>query len=146
PGRRRRRPVRERSITSAETSSQRGSASTRATAPARPGAEEVEAPRFLAFHAGAAGFPWRSQAVWIASRLARRNGLDAQEAAAAARACFRPDLYRAALAPHGADLPGASEKVEGALHRESPVASSRGEMFLGPDAFFDGKEFDPDCP
>lgn len=112
----------------------------------RPGAEEVEAPRFLAFHAGAAGFPWRSQAVWIASRLARRNGLDAQEAAAAARACFRPDLYRAALAPHGADLPGASEKVEGALHRESPVASSRGEMFLGPDAFFDGKEFDPDCP
>ena len=67
-------------------------------------------------------------------------------AAAAARACFRPDLYRAALAPHGADLPGASEKVEGALQRESPVASSRGEMFLGPDAFFDGKEFDPDCP
>jgi NitT/TauT family transport system ATP-binding protein len=98
----------------------------------------------LEFHAGAANFPWRSQAIWIATRIADRLGLDRAEAATAARACFRSDLYRANLGPIGADLPGASEKVEGALSRRTPVASSTGEMFLGPDCFFDRQQFDPD--
>ena len=100
-------------------------------------------PRLIEFSDGAAGFPWRSQALWIARRLAARHGVDASEADAAARACFRPDLYRAALAPLGIDLPGASEKVEGALHECTAVASSRGTLFLGPDAFLDGRTFDP---
>jgi NitT/TauT family transport system ATP-binding protein len=107
------------------------------------GAEESP-PGFLEFHAGAANFPWRSQAIWIATRIADRLGLDRAEAATAARACFRSDLYRANLGPIGADLPGASEKVEGALSRRTPVASSTGEMFLGPDCFFDRQQFDPD--
>ncbi|MGF1501202.1 MAG: CmpA/NrtA family ABC transporter substrate-binding protein [Paracoccaceae bacterium] len=104
---------------------------------------EREVPRLIEYFDGAATFPWRSQAVWIADRLARRFGLDPAEAAAAARACFRPDLYRSALGPLGADLPGASEKVEGVLEARTPVASSTGEMFLGPDTFFDGRSFDP---
>ena len=60
-------------------------------------------------------FPWRSQALWIAEALARRTGADRAPLRAAARACFRTDLYRAVLGPIGADLPGASEKLEGAL-------------------------------
>lgn len=109
-----------------------------------PDGREETPPGFLEFFDGAANFPWRSQALWIATRIADRMGLDRVEAEAAARACFRSDLYRANLGPIGADLPGASEKVEGALSRRTPVASSTGEMFLGPDCFFDGRLFDPD--
>lgn len=108
-----------------------------------PRGEVRSVDRFIAFADSAAQFPWRSQAVWIACRLAARLGLDAVEAAAVARQCFRPDLYRRVLGPIGADLPGASEKLEGALDEETPVASSRGRLFLGPDSFFDGRIFDP---
>jgi NitT/TauT family transport system ATP-binding protein len=59
------------------------------------------------------------------------------------RQALRPDLDRAALGPAGVDLPGASEKVEGALAGETPVASRAGKLYLGPDRFFDGTVFDP---
>ena len=39
-------------------------------------------------------------------------------------------------------MPGASAKVEGALTHATAVASTKGEMILGPDAFFDGKTYD----
>jgi NitT/TauT family transport system ATP-binding protein len=71
--------------------------------------------RFLAFHASAATFPWRSQAAWIAAKLAARIGLDRAEAIRTAKACFRSDLYRENLGGLGLDMPGASEKIEGAL-------------------------------
>ncbi len=106
------------------------------------GQERTE-PRLIEFFGGAATFPWRSQALWIAVRLAARLGLDRAEAAEVARRCARPDFYRAALGPIGADLPGASEKVEGALDRPTSVAAAMGEISLGPDAFFDGSRFDP---
>ncbi|AEI95890.1 CmpA/NrtA family ABC transporter substrate-binding protein [Roseobacter litoralis] len=93
--------------------------------------------RFLQFHKHAATFPWRSQAAWIASQL----GADAV-GIEKAKACFRADLYRQNLAGIGADMPGASEKEEGALHFETAVASSRGHMILSPDAFFDGRTYD----
>jgi ABC-type nitrate/sulfonate/bicarbonate transport system substrate-binding protein len=93
--------------------------------------------RFLQFHKHAATFPWRSQAAWIASQL----GADAA-GIEKAKACFRTDLYRQNLADIGADMPGASEKEEGALHFETAVASTRGHMILAPDAFFNGRTFD----
>ena len=43
----------------------------------------------------------------------------------------------------GADLPGASMKVEGTLAHPTAVASERGTMILAPDRFFDGWIFDP---
>lgn len=108
-----------------------------------PRGEERAVPRFLEFFDTAATFPWRSQAVWIAVRLAARNGIDRADAAKLARACFRSDLYRSILGPLRADLPGASEKLEGSLDVRTAVASSTGEMFLGPDRFFDCRIFDP---
>ncbi len=110
---------------------------------ASPEGRQVRAPGFVEFFRGAATFPWRSQAVWIATRIARRMGLDPRDAATAARASYRSDLYRANLGAAGADLPGASEKLEGALAERSPVASSSGKLFLGPDRFFDWRTFDP---
>lgn len=108
-----------------------------------PKGEERRVPRLVAFFEGAATFPWRSQAVWIADALARRTGTDRTRLRAVARACFRSDLYRAVLGPVGADLPGASEKVEGALAHPTAIASTLGRLQLGPDRFFDGRVFDP---
>jgi NitT/TauT family transport system ATP-binding protein len=104
----------------------------------------IEVPGFLHFHKGAANFPWRSQARWIGERLARRHGLPFEDSVARAMAVFRSDLYRDVLGPAGIDLPGASEKLEGALRHPTAVASSRGNMILQPDHFFDGVIFDPD--
>jgi NitT/TauT family transport system ATP-binding protein len=103
----------------------------------------VKVPDIIEFFDRAATFPWRSQAAWIATRWAARAGIDRDDAVAAARASYRADLYREALQPVGADIPGASEKLEGALEVRTEVASTRGEMFLGPDRFFDGQIFDP---
>lgn len=103
----------------------------------RTGEPPVAVTQFLQFHNHAANFPWRSQAAWIAQQL----GADA-DGIARAKACFRSDLYRQNLESIGADLPGASEKVEGSLRFETAVASTRGHMILAPDAFFDGRTFD----
>jgi NitT/TauT family transport system ATP-binding protein len=105
--------------------------------------DERTVPRCIEFFAGAASFPWRSQAVWIADALARRTGGDRATLRAAARGAFRADLYRDVLGPIGADLPGASEKLEGAMPVSTAVASTLGRLHLGPDSFFDGRIFDP---
>ncbi len=101
-----------------------------------PAGEERHIPHLIEFHEGAATFPWRSQAAWIGMRLALRNGLDPARAAQSARAVFRSDLYRFHLRSVGADLPGASEKLEGSLPMPTPVASERGRLILPADRFF----------
>ena len=111
-----------------------------------PQGQERRTPGFMEFHAGAASFPWRSQAGWIAVQMARRFGLDPVAAAKAASAVFRSDLHRLHLAEVGADLPGASEKLEGALDHPTPVASARGKLILPRDRFFDARIFDPADP
>lgn len=108
--------------------------------------EERRVPGMIRFHEGAAPFPWRSQAAWFARQLARDNGLDPNAAMAAAGAICRTDLYRANLRGIGADLPGASSRIEGALEHPTAVASERGTMILPRDAFFDRTIFDPAQP
>ncbi|MDQ1901500.1 CmpA/NrtA family ABC transporter substrate-binding protein [Paracoccus sp. WLY502] len=102
-----------------------------------------DTPGFLAFNAGGASFPWKSLAALFAHRIAARHGLDPQTAASRAMARFRTDLYRQHLRPAGAPLPGASQRVEGALPQDRSVAAERGGMILRADAFFDGFTFDP---
>ncbi|ABD55956.1 ABC transporter substrate-binding protein [Jannaschia sp. CCS1] len=108
-----------------------------------PDGEVRDVPGFLEFHHGAANFPWRSQGKWIATQLATRTGMDPSAAARQAADVFRSDLYRAALDGTGADMPGASEKLEGSLIHPTAVASTRGQMILDTDVFFDGRIFDP---
>lgn len=100
-------------------------------------------PDFIRFHEGGANFPWRSLAALFARRIAQLHGLDPDTAVAAATTCFRTDLYRQHLRSAGADLPGASARLEGAMTHATAVASEKGQMILGPDAFFDGDIFDP---
>ncbi|MCB4458134.1 CmpA/NrtA family ABC transporter substrate-binding protein [Leisingera sp. McT4-56] len=98
---------------------------------------------FIGFHNGAAGFPWRSQAQWIALQLAERNGLDRQAALETAGSVFRSDLYRAALRGTGAKLPGASSKLEGAITAGLQAAGESETVSLLQNRFFDGRVFDP---
>lgn len=97
---------------------------------------------FVTFHRAGANFPWRSQGSWIADVLSRWHSLDVAMSRQVAQACFRSDIYRDSLTPIGADMPGASQKVEGTMAVPTAVASTKGEMILGPDRFFDGAIFD----
>ncbi|MEP3345762.1 MAG: ABC transporter substrate-binding protein [Litoreibacter sp.] len=100
---------------------------------------------FVEFHAGAATFPWRSQAKWIAAQLAQAHGLTSDGIGAQAAQVFRSDLYRQHIGSIGCDMPGASEKVEGAILQETSVASADGRLTLLPNQFFDAQVFDPDA-
>lgn len=102
---------------------------------------------FLFLYHEAANFPWRSQAMWLYSQMVRWGhapGTDAGFAAAAD--VFRPDIYRAALGGTDAVMPGASAKVEGAIRTPTGASTVSGRLILGPDSFFDGRNFDPDKP
>lgn len=107
-------------------------------------AEQRTVDDFIGFHAGTTNFPWRSQAKWIAHRLSLENGLSSSEAQRLGGAVFRSDLYRKHMIGTDADLPGASEKLEGSILHITAVASQKGELSLPPDTFFDGQIFDPD--
>ncbi|SDE67465.1 ABC transporter substrate-binding protein [Ruegeria marina] len=106
--------------------------------------EQRQVEGFIEFHDGVANFPWRSQAKWIAHRLATRYGLDPATARAKAGEVFRSDIYRREMSATHVDFPGASEKLEGSIRQATAVASQKGQLSLLPDAFFDGRIFDPD--
>ncbi|MEO0387287.1 MAG: ABC transporter substrate-binding protein [Pseudomonadota bacterium] len=106
--------------------------------------ETRDCPGFMEFFAGAATFPWKSQAAWIAAQMGARLGLEKTPAMDQARGVFRTDLYRRHLGEAGATLPGASEKIEGGIDREMTVASQNGHLILAENRFFDGRVFDPD--
>lgn len=102
----------------------------------------IRTPALLDFHQGAANFPWRSQAAWIAGRMARRFSLDPRRATAAAQAIWRSDLYRRHLSEI-AILPAASSKLEGACPVPQTVGATRSSLVLAVNRFFDGLIFDP---
>jgi NitT/TauT family transport system ATP-binding protein len=108
----------------------------------KEGQKPWSVPHFLKFFSEATTFPWRSHGAWIGTQLSRHYGLDVEHSIRIGADCMRPDLYRQHLGRGGVDMPGASMKVEGVLNKPTPVASTQGEMILGPDAFFDGKTFD----
>lgn len=108
------------------------------------GAVRRHVPDYFTPHAGAANFPWKSHALWYYSQMVRWGEVaPSAEHAARAAACFRPDLYRAALAPLGAPVPADDYKTDGTRSLPGPIAAGNGTMTMGPDLFFDGKSFDP---
>ena len=95
-------------------------------------------------HAYAANFPWKSHALWYYSQMVRWGEVAASaENAALASDCFRPDLYRAALASMGAAVPVADYKTDGTRATPGEIDAVDGVLTAGPDLFFDGKIFDP---
>lgn len=102
-------------------------------------------PDFFIPHAGAANFPWKSHALWYYSQMVRWGDVAASPASAAiAAACFRPDLYRAALAGLDTPIPTADYKIDGTRAAAAPIDAAGGTLIMGPDQFFDGQVFDPD--
>ena len=88
-----------------------------------PGAALTPVPGFHVSANHAATFPWTSHAVWFYTQMVRWRQIEhSDERLAIARSTYRPDLYRAALQGHVADLPRVDQKVE---------------------RFFDDRTFDP---
>jgi NitT/TauT family transport system ATP-binding protein len=110
----------------------------------RAGEGPTHVPDALLFHREAAGFPWRSQALWIYSQLVRWNMIaPSPDNERRAAEVFRSDIYRRALSGTKEPMPGASLKLEGAVATPLPVGAHHGALTLGPDRFFDGAVFDP---
>ena len=105
--------------------------------------EQRSVEHFVNFHEGAATFPWRSQAKWIAARLAADHKPDAMGNLGPISEVFRSDLYRQHIGLSLTDMPGASEKLEGSIRHPLAVASTGGQINLLPDRFFDDQVFDP---
>jgi len=88
--------------------------------------ETVRVADFFVPNAHSATFPWVTHALWYYAQMVRWGDVVHTPAhqAQAARS-YRPDLYRAAIAPFGASLPTSDEKQPGQMR------------------FFDGASFDP---
>lgn len=107
-------------------------------------AEPVPLADFNVFHRYAAGFPWRSHAIWIMTQMLRWQQLDgARDLAAAAREIYRPDIYRQAAQAVGVDYPLQDYKTEGQNSAPWTLADASGDIAMGPDLFLDGRIFDP---
>ncbi len=108
------------------------------------GTMTVSIPDYFIPHDGAANFPWKSHALWYYSQMVRWDEVEASPAnAAKAAATFRPDLYRAALAPLGVSAPAEDYRKDGDQAAPHQIATLDGTMTLGPNRFFDGAIFDP---
>jgi nitrate/nitrite transport system substrate-binding protein len=88
-------------------------------APSLVGALESPAPGgaplrdFHAFYEGAANFPWRSHALWIASQMVRWGEIEKPlDLRAACAQIYRADLYREAARDLGLAAPEADERIE----------------------------------
>lgn len=87
-------------------------------------APEAVYPGFYSVSSPHATFPWVSHAQWFYAQMVRWRQIEpASERAAEAASTYRPDLYRAALAPLGIEAPSSNLKGE---------------------TFFDGVRFDPE--
>lgn len=102
---------------------------------------------FLAFAEGGVTFPWVSHALWFYAQMLRW-GQTAPRAGDLdlVRRAYRPDLYRAALAPVGVPTPPDDERIEGTLDRPAELPTRAGPILLGQNTFFDNATFDPGSP
>ncbi len=108
------------------------------------GSDVAEVGNFFLPFACAATFPWKSHALWFYSQMVRwrQCAFDPKHLEVVENS-YRPDIYRAALAPLEVPLPAADRKAEGALQQALITDTSYGSLRLEADGFFDGKIFDP---
>lgn len=102
---------------------------------------------YIIYHRYAAGFPWRSHAVWFLSQMSRWGQIGPEvDLLAVAEAVYRPDLYRAAAAQLGAPCPLVDEKVEGLHQAPWTLDEASAPIPMAPDVFLDGRRFDAAQP
>jgi nitrate/nitrite transport system substrate-binding protein len=106
----------------------------------RPDTGDAPEPDLLVFHRYLANFPWVSHGYWFLNQMARWGWLPGdQDLSAVAAACYRPDLYRRALAD--TPLPGQDWKGEGIHAGPWRLTTSQGDIGMGADTFIDGEEW-----
>jgi NitT/TauT family transport system ATP-binding protein/nitrate/nitrite transport system substrate-binding protein len=94
------------------------------------------------FWRGAATFPWRSHALWFLHQMARWDLIGDIDGEALAAQVYRSDLYRAAVAPMGIDVPLTDSKSEGAHATAWRLDAAPHAIAMGPDSFCDGAIFE----
>ncbi|HUI34821.1 MAG TPA: CmpA/NrtA family ABC transporter substrate-binding protein [Stellaceae bacterium] len=95
------------------------------------------------FFANAANVPWQSHAQWFLGQMQRWGYVAKNEAAGAAVAIFRPELYAQAARSLGLPVPEAPVKSEGRHSSDWLLPASPTPIPMGPDSFIDGSVFDP---
>ncbi len=94
------------------------------------------------FHRGATTFPWQSHALWFLTQMRRWDLIDARvDLQALAEAVYRPDLYRAAMAPLGEPVPQHNSKPEGAHEAPWTLEACPDPIAMPADRFCDGAVF-----
>jgi len=107
----------------------------------RPEAGDALEPDLLVFHRYLANFPWVSHGYWFLNQMARWGWLPPEkDLSAVAAACYRPDLYRRALAD--TPLPEQDWKGEGVHAGNWWLATNQGEIEMGADTFVDGEKWE----
>jgi ABC-type nitrate/sulfonate/bicarbonate transport system substrate-binding protein len=98
----------------------------------------------MRFHSGAAGFPWRSHALWLLAQMRRWKHCEADiQARDIAERAYQPDVYRQTAHSLGLATPLSDYKLEGAHAAPHSCASTQGALSLPADRFFEGEAFDP---
>ncbi|MBC7905513.1 MAG: ABC transporter substrate-binding protein [Rhodospirillaceae bacterium] len=94
------------------------------------------------FHAHAANFPWRSQAIWYLRQMQRWGQCGDMDVRRVAENVYRPDLYRLAALELGLAVPLTDYKTEG--HHANPwvLDKATAPIAMGPDLLLDGALFD----
>ncbi|CAN5169799.1 CmpA/NrtA family ABC transporter substrate-binding protein [soil metagenome] len=102
---------------------------------------------YLIYHRYAASFPWRSHALWFLTQMLRWGQIGPEiDIRAVADAVYRPDLFRQAAADLGEPAPLVDDKAEGGHEEAWTLDQATAPILMGPDAFFDGRIFDPRQP
>lgn len=96
------------------------------------------------FHAHAANFPWRSQAIWYLRQMQRWGQLSPKaDPRRLAEDSYRPDLYRLAALELGLPVPLTDHKTEGGHAEPWILDKATAPIAMGPDRLLDGARFDP---
>lgn len=104
-------------------------------------------PDFNVFYRYAASFPWRSHAVWFLTQMVRWGQLALPvDFQAVARAVYRCDIFRECASQLGLAVPNVDHKTEGSHPAGWTLPCDTGTLEMGPDAFVDGRGFDPHDP
>jgi two-component system, oxyanion-binding sensor len=101
----------------------------------------------IIYHRHAAGFPWRSHAIWFLSQMIRWGQVTPDvDVAAVASDAYRPDLYRVAARDLEIPAPIVDEKVEGLHSSTWMLDEATSPIAMSPDLFFDRRPFDAAQP
>ncbi|MDO9453323.1 MAG: CmpA/NrtA family ABC transporter substrate-binding protein [Stagnimonas sp.] len=96
----------------------------------------------LRFHAGLAGFPWRSHSRWLLEQMRRWKHLPASADVERAAASCRSDLYRSVARALGEPLPLSDEKPEGVHDLPYLVPGESGALQLPADRIMGGMSYE----